>query len=96
MINTYKYLAYTLRFKRSEIESIIRNIDNFYTEKVIIKEGKKKPRIINPSHNRLKVIQKRIQKIILLEIELPDYAYGAVKGRDNVDNANIHKGSRID
>ncbi len=94
MINTFKHLAYQLKVKRSEIESIISNIDKYYTEKVIIKEGKKKPRIINPSHNRLKVIQKRIQKQILLEIEIPDYAFGAVKGRDNVDNANVHKGKK--
>jgi len=94
MINTLKHLAYTLKVNLSEIESIIQNIDKYYTERSILKEGKKKPRIINPSHNRLKVIQKRIQKNILLNIKLPDYAYGAVKGRDNVDNANVHKGKK--
>ena len=94
MINTVKHLAYKLKVEQSEIESIIQNIDKYYTERVIVKEGKKKPRIINPSHNRLKVIQKRIQKNIFSDIKLPDYAYGAVKGRDNVDNANVHKGKK--
>jgi RNA-directed DNA polymerase len=59
------------------------------------KKGKPKSRTLNPSHNRLKVIQKRIQKNILLDLHLPDYAYGAVKGRDNVDNANAHKGKKF-
>ena len=73
MINTFKHLAYQLKVKRSEIDSIISNIDKYYTEKVIIKEGRKKPRIINPSYNRLKVIQKRKDRgtnkssIILME-----------------------------
>jgi len=105
MINTPKYLAYKLRFDIKEIYSIIANIDKYYTEKVIVKEnedgstktdsqGNPKTRIFNPSHNRLKVIQKRIQKNILLKLELPDYAFGAVKGRDNIINANMHKGKK--
>lgn len=105
MINTPKHLSYTLKVKLTEIYSIINNIDNFYTEKVILKKdkdglpiidksGQPKSRIINPSHKRLKVIQKRIQKNILLKLNLPDYAYGAVKRRDNVDNANVHKGKK--
>ena len=97
MINTLKHLAFILKVNLSEIESIIQNIDKYYTERVITKEGKNgktKSRTINPSHNRLKVIQKRIQKNILLNVRLPDYAYGAVKGRDNVDNTNVHKGKK--
>ena len=60
-----------------EIYTIIQNIDKFYTEIIKLKEdkeglpildknGKPKSRTLNPSHNRLKVIQKRIQKNILL------------------------------
>ncbi len=106
MINTPKHLAYTLKVDLKEIYSIIQDIDKFYTEVIILKKdkkglpiidkkGKPKSRTLNPSHNRLKVIQKRIQKNILLNLHLPDYAYGAVKGRDNVDNANKHKGKKF-
>jgi RNA-directed DNA polymerase len=106
MINTPKHLAYTLKVDLQEIYTIIQNIDKFYTEvikpkkdkeglPIIDKNGKPKARILNPSHNRLKVIQKRIQKNILLSLNLPDYAYGAVKSRDNVDNANVHKGKKF-
>ncbi|MDX9694533.1 MAG: reverse transcriptase family protein [Bacteroidales bacterium] len=105
MINTPKHLAYTLKVNMKEIYSIIQNIDNFYKERVIQKEnddgtpkldgkGRQKFRILNPSYRRLKVIQKRIQRNILLKLQLPDYAYGAVKGRDNVDNAEAHKGKK--
>jgi len=105
MINKPNHLAYKLKVKIKEIYSIIDNIDNYYSESIILKKnkeglpiidnrGQQKSRILNPSHNRLKVIQKRIQKNILLNLQLPDYAYGAVKGLDNVDNANAHKGKK--
>lgn len=105
MIKSTKHLSYILKVDFREIQSIIQNIDNYYREKIIIKldkfekpildkSGNPKQRIINPSINRLKVIQKRIQKEILLKIELPNYAFGAVKGKDNVDNAKQHQGKK--
>ena len=105
MINTPKHLAYTLKVDLKELKSILKSIENYYREKIIIKTdkfgrpkldsiGNPKQRIINPSKNRLKVIQKRIQKNILLELYMPDYAYGAVKGRDNVGNAKKHQGKK--
>lgn len=106
MINSTKHLAYALKVDFKEIQSIIQNIDKYYREKIIIKldkfgnpkldnNGIPKQRIINPSINRLKVIQKRIQKNILLKIEIPNYAFGAVKGKDNVDNAKKHQGKKF-
>lgn len=105
MIKSTKHLAYALKVDFTEIQSIIQNIDNHYREKIVIKldkfgkpkldkTGKPKQRIINPSINRLKVIQKRIQKNILLKIDLPNYAFGAVKGKDNVENAKQHQGKK--
>lgn len=105
MIKSTKHLAYAIKVDFKEIQSIIENIDNYYREKIIEKldkfgkpkldkSGNPKQRIINPSINRLKVIQKRIQKNILLNIVLPGYAFGAVKGKDNVDNAKQHQGKK--
>lgn len=105
MINTPKHLAYVLKVDLKEIKSILNDIEKYYREKVIVKtdkfgnpkldsNGNPKKRIINPSLNRLKVIQKRIQKNILLKLHMPDYAYGAVKGRDNVSNAKKHQGKK--
>ncbi|MDG5490730.1 reverse transcriptase family protein [Psychroserpens sp. SPM9] len=105
MIRTTKHLAYTLKVDFKEIESIIKNIDNFYREKIEIKtdkfgkpkldaQGIPKKRIIHPSKKRLKIIQKRIHRNILNKIEMPSYAYGAVKKKDNVDNAKKHLGKK--
>ena len=105
MINTPKHLAFILKVDLKEIQSILKDIDKYYREKIIVKtdkfgkpkldsKGNPKQRIINPSINRLKVIQKRIQKNILLKLHMPDYAYGAVKGRDNVINAKKHQGKK--
>jgi RNA-directed DNA polymerase len=105
MINTPKHLAFVLKVDLKEIRSILNDIDKHYREKIVVKtdkfgkpkldsKGKPKQRIINPSVNRLKVIQKRIQKNILLKLHMPDYAYGAVKGRDNVSNAKKHQGKK--
>ncbi|MEL0651707.1 reverse transcriptase family protein [Algibacter sp. TI.3.09] len=105
MIKTPKHLAFTLKVDIKEIHSILNNIDNFYREKIEIKKdkfgkpkldakGEPKKRIINPSTKRLKVIQTRIHRNILNQIAMPSYAFGAVKGKDNVDNAKQHQGKR--
>lgn len=105
MIKTTKHLAYKLKFDFKEIQSIIGNIDNFYGERIEIKtdkfdnpkldgKGNPKKRIINPSKKRLKILQKRIHKNILNEIKMPDYAFGAVKRKDNVGNAKKHQGKK--
>ncbi|MCL9981157.1 MAG: reverse transcriptase family protein [Bacteroidia bacterium] len=104
MINTLKYLAYSLKVDQSELLAICENIENFYYERVTpkldkhnkpkLKHGIEQKRIINPSINRLKVIQKRILSNILNKIPLPEYAYGAIKGRDNLSNAKKHKGKK--
>jgi len=104
VINTLKHLAYSLKVNQSELQAICNNIENFYSEKVSpkldkdnkpkLKHGIEQNRVINPSINRLKVIQKRILSNILNKIPLPEYAFGAVKGRDNISNAKIHKGKK--
>lgn len=105
MINTKKHLAYTLKFDQLEIDTIINNIDKFYGEKVNPKldkfgnpkldnNGTPKKRIINPSKRRLKVLQNRINKNVLSKIQIPDYAFGAVKGKSNITNAKQHQGKK--
>lgn len=104
MINTTKHLAYTLKVDFKEIQFIIDNIDEFYYTKVKvklskngkpkIKNGKVQNRVINPSTRRLKAIQKRIAKHILQSLEIPNYTFGGVKGKDNISNAKMHQGKR--
>lgn len=105
MINTLKHLAFELKVELSEIELIINEIDRFYYEKHEIKLDKKgipkikngiiQERVLNPSIARLKTIQKRIHKNILLKLPMPDYAFGAIKGRDNISNAKQHQGKKF-
>jgi len=104
MISTTKHLAYTLKVEASELEYIIKNIDKFYYEKKEIKKdkagnpklknGKPQVRILNPSTKRLKVIQKRINRNILQLLEMPEYAFGSIKGKTNIDNAKKHQGKK--
>lgn len=105
MIETPRHLAYTLKVDIKEIQSIIKNINNFYREKVEIKKdkygkpkldakGEPKKRVINPSTKRLKIIQGRIHRDILNKIEMPSYAFGAVKKKDNILNAKQHQGKK--
>lgn len=106
-INTLKHLAYLLKVDPKELQVLIQDnrIGLNYSEQRHIKykkngepqtnkDGLMRERIINPSHGRLKVIQKRLQKNILQKIVLPSYTFGGVKKRDNVMNAELHKGKK--
>ncbi len=104
MINTLKHLAYTLNINITEFEKIISNIDDYYYESKepklkdgkprLNKNGEIEYRIIHPSKGRLKGIQKKINKNILKNIPMPKYAFGAVRGRDNVLHAKYHQGNK--
>lgn len=106
MINTLKHLCYILNTKKSELQFIISNLDSYYYEKIenkkdeignfkFDKTGKPKVRVLNPSINKLKQIQKNINKKIFSKLKIPDYAFGAVRGKDNVLNAKIHQGKKF-
>lgn len=106
MINTIKHLCYVLKTSATELEFVIKNIDKYYYEKTeakmnkdgtpkLDKEGNPKKRILNPSLKTLKHLQKMLLQNILYKIELPDYVYGATKGRDNVMNGKRHQGNKF-
>jgi RNA-directed DNA polymerase len=105
MIKTSKHLAFELKVELSEIDHIISNIESFYYQKETIKKNENdepkvkngiiQKRVLNPSIKRLKVIQKRLQKNILQKLNIPEYAYGAIKGKDNISNAKRHQGKKF-
>lgn len=106
MINTKKHLAYVLKINIKEMDFILQNIPAFYYEKKRNKtdaegnikynaDGSPETRQIYPSKKRLKIIQKRIKKNILDKIQLPDYIFGGVKGKDNIKNAKFHQGKKF-
>ena len=51
-------------------------------------------RVINPPKDELKEIQKRINKYLVDNIRMPEYAFGGIKSRDNIRNARFHKGQK--
>lgn len=51
-----------------------------------------KPRLIEPPHEELKTIQKRI-KNCLGQITVPDNIFSGIKGRSYADNARFHVGN---
>lgn len=51
-------------------------------------------RTINPPKERLKIIQKRINAYLVEHIQMPKYAFGGIKGKDNILNARMHKGQK--
>ena len=52
-------------------------------------------RVINPPKDELKEIQKRINKYMVDNIQMPEYAFGGIKSRDNIRNARFHKGQKF-
>ena len=99
MIKTLKHLSYTLGVSEQEFAYIITNIDRYYYN---YKQPKKKYgeyqrdekknvkfRNLCISRYPLKRIQKRIHDL-LLQIALPAYAFGSVKGKNNILNAREH------
>lgn len=106
MISTLKHLAYILRTDINVLQNIILNIDTYYYsfqkekinkdtgEPLLDKEGKVKIREVNATKKELKQIQKRIYKLLIASIKLPDYAFGGIPKRDNISNAKYHQGNK--
>jgi RNA-directed DNA polymerase len=103
MINTISHLCRELRIAGDELEYILSNLDRYYYRSESIKTkyggpqtGKeiKRIRILHPSIGALKRIQKNIHKNILSRLPIPDYAYGSMKGKDNILNARQHLGNK--
>jgi RNA-directed DNA polymerase len=88
-----KRLLYLLNCEIEVIDNIIKNIDEYYYIKKIPKKNGN-IRTITPSVKELKEIQKKIKKNILDGFYYPEYLHGGIKKRDNLSNANTHKGKK--
>jgi len=101
MITTEKYLYYILKTDKETVQNIIANIGEYYKTWGIPKFDKNtdtkipnETRQLNSSIKKLKPIQKRIYSFLLKKAELPEYAYGGVKNKDNIRNAKHHQGNK--
>lgn len=94
-------------FKKTELETIANNLENYYNEWVEKKFDKKtgdfkryrdgtiKERVIRASLRELNTVQSRIKNRILAPIELPSNVHGGVKKRSNITNAKPHQGNKF-
>lgn len=62
--------------------------------KYLAKYGEYWTRVINPPKEELKEIQKRINNYLVENVGMPSYAFGGIKGKDNIRNARYHKGQK--
>lgn len=106
MIRTINHLCCALGFKREVLNRILSNIDGYYGEikqEKYLKNGKLKKnkdgtpryRIINPSKGELKVLQSRINSLLVTNIAIAPFVFGATRGKDNVLNAKVHRGKKF-
>ncbi len=56
--------------------------------------GQYQARTINPPKEELKSVQKRINSYLNENVSMPEYAFGGIKGKDNIQNAKYHKGQK--
>lgn len=106
MITTEKHLLYILKVSRQQLDSIIENIDKYYStwekpklnkdtnEPLYNSDGTIKKRTINSTNKDLKVIQKRLYNYLLSKTTLPNYFFGGTPKKDNILNAKYHQGNK--
>jgi len=104
MINTFKHLCQELNFSEEELQFILANLGKYYYRAESTKtkyggpqednNGVKKIRILYPSTGRLKEVQAKIHTNILSRLPIPDYAFGSMKGKNNISNAKQHLGNK--
>lgn len=104
------FCDYVLHKPLERVLHILDNIEDYYSEFERVKKDKfgnkklNKPqyehlgkywtRIINPPRGDLKGIHKSINKYLVEKIRMPGYAFGGIKGKDNIRNARYHKGQK--
>lgn len=103
--------SFLLHKEEDKVNYIVQHIEDYYSEFHRYKTDKfgnkrrNKPqysqfgkywaRTINPPKKELKDIQKHINDYLVENIQMPEYAYGGIKRKDNILNARFHKGKKF-
>lgn len=106
MITSQKHLLYILRINQKQLDYLLLHLEDYYYsfERVKLNKSTGKPkknsngeiakRQINSSKGKLKEVQTRLYDFMVKHVELPQYVYGGVKGKNNVSNARFHQGNK--
>lgn len=106
MITSEKHLLYILGINKMALDHLLTNLDDYYysfdIEKIDKLTGKTKlnsngdvaKRQINSSKGKLKKVQTRLYKFMITKVNIPEYVYGGIKGKNNVRNARFHQGNK--
>lgn len=103
--------SFILHKDEERVDFIVNHIEQFYSEFLRYKTDKlgnkrrNKPkysqfgefwtRTINPPKDELKEIQKCINGYLVENVQMPSYAFGGIKRKDNIRNARFHKGQKF-
>lgn len=98
-----RHLEHVLGVGREELRALARSAGSWYSPFLSSRPPKPfqrkfsagKTREIDCPVDRLKAVQKIIDRRILKQIELPTYLCGGVKGRSLFDNFAIHAGAKV-
>lgn len=92
-----KILGYPIEELLQVIEEIKIHPRKYYYsyQKISTKNGKKKVRNIDPSRDKLRDIQNKLNRKILSKIKLPEHIQGSVKGKSNISNAKLHRSKKF-
>lgn len=106
MITSEKYLLYILGVNKEQLDYLLAHIEDYYYsfERVKLNKFTGKPkknsngeiatRQINSSKGKLKEVQARLYDFMSKQVEMPQYVYGGVQGKNNVRNARFHQGNK--
>ena len=106
MITNEKYLLYILGVNKGQLDYLLAHIEDYYYsfERVKFNKFTDKPkknsngeiatRQINSSIGKLKEVQTRLYDFMSKQVEIPQYVYGGIRGKNNVRNARLHQGNK--
>lgn len=106
MITSEKHLLYILGVNKEQLDYLLAHIEDYYYsfERVKLNKFTGKPkknsngeiatRQINSSKGKLKEVQARLYDFMSKQVEMPQYVYGSVQGKNNVRNARFHQGNK--
>ena len=106
MITSEKHLLYILGVNKEQLDYLLAHIEDYYYsfERVKLNKFTGKPkknsngeiatRQINSSKGKLKEVQARLYDFMSKQVEMPQYVYGGVQGKNNVRNARFHQGNK--